>query len=352
VGKPGQIQRFKSGVGRLIAQFQGIPILPVFLSGPERVLPKNCFIPLPFWNQIVVGPPQICKGKHHDVTHHLQGVLEGLGNLPHLRRHGKTRLLRKPAYTVALMGIDGCGKSSISREVAIEMSTQGRTYLVSDELECFEKAESNPLQPFGLDAVRRMLSKHAKRATSLQTYKLPKLTELLMRDYLIKEVDRWYDASIVVQDGSPLLNMAGWAALYHGPESLDSMLIDGIAVLAGRSPQFHDLNSIYSHFSEINILSRLGLNRLKIPDALVLLDISPECACDRIQQRGKLRQPHENIDKLTRLRQAYLRVERLISQHWNVRSLVLNGDANIKDISKNALKFFNQHFETHKNGKL
>lgn len=351
-GKPGEIQAFKSGVGRLIAQFKDIPILPVFLSGPERVLPKNCFIPLPFWNQIVIGPPQICNGKHHDVTQHLQNVLGGLSKMPHLRRHGKTRLLRKPAYTVALIGIDGSGKSSISHKVAIELSNQGRAYLVSDQLECYENAESNPLQPYGLDAIRQMLSRHAKRATSLKGYKLPKLTELLMRDYLIKEVERWYDASIVVQDGSPLLNMAGWAALYPDLESLDSMLIDGIAVLAGKSPEVHNLSSVCSHFSEINILSRLGLNRLKIPDAYVLLDISPEVACDRIQQRGKRLQPHENIEKLTRLRQAYLRVERLISQRWNVPSLVLDGNTDIKDISKTALQFFHKHFEIHRNGNV
>ena len=351
-GEPGKIRPFKSGIGRLVSQFPDIPIVPVFLSGPERALPKNCMIPLPFWNQIVIGPPQVCSGPHHDVTQHLELVMGGLSQMPHLRRHGRTRLRRKSALTVAVIGIDGSGKSSISNWIAQEFSERGCTFLVSDKLECFEGRKPNPFQPFGLDAIRQILSRRAKRAGSLEGYKLPKLTELLMRDYLLKEVERWYAASVIVQDGSPLLNMAGWAALYHGPEPQDDMLIDGIAFLAGRQPESYDVPQVCAHFPELNILSRLGLNRLRLPDAYVLLDLSPPLACKRIQQRGKQVQPHETLEKLTQLRNAYLRVERVVSEQWNVPSLVLDGDQDLKVICHAATHFLKENLDRLQKGLL
>ena len=71
-GAPGELLPFKSGVGRLVSQYPRIPIVPVFLSGAERVLPKMTMLPLPFWSQVVVGPAQMCSGSHRDITEQLQ----------------------------------------------------------------------------------------------------------------------------------------------------------------------------------------------------------------------------------------------------------------------------------------
>ena len=59
-----------------------------------------------------------------------------------------------------------------------------------------------------------MVSDYAKNAKSLKQYKIPKLTELLLRNVLLNEVKRWYHPDYVVMDGSPLLNLTSWAILY------------------------------------------------------------------------------------------------------------------------------------------
>lgn len=43
----GAVGRFRSGIGRLIAEFPGMPIIPVWIAGTVRVLPKRAAIPLP-----------------------------------------------------------------------------------------------------------------------------------------------------------------------------------------------------------------------------------------------------------------------------------------------------------------
>jgi 1-acyl-sn-glycerol-3-phosphate acyltransferase len=43
----GQLGPFRSGIGRLAAEFPDIPIVPVWLDGTARVLPKKAAIPIP-----------------------------------------------------------------------------------------------------------------------------------------------------------------------------------------------------------------------------------------------------------------------------------------------------------------
>lgn len=44
---PGKLQHFKSGIGRISEQYRNIPIVPVFISGTERTLPRRYSIPVP-----------------------------------------------------------------------------------------------------------------------------------------------------------------------------------------------------------------------------------------------------------------------------------------------------------------
>ncbi len=53
----GEIGPFRSGIGRLLADFPGTPVIPALLVGTDRVMPKNAFVPRP--RQVIVrfGPP-------------------------------------------------------------------------------------------------------------------------------------------------------------------------------------------------------------------------------------------------------------------------------------------------------
>src|SRR3954468_18304408 len=43
----GEVGPFRSGIGRLAAEFPNVPIIPVWLDGTARVLPKNASVPRP-----------------------------------------------------------------------------------------------------------------------------------------------------------------------------------------------------------------------------------------------------------------------------------------------------------------
>lgn len=56
-----------------------------------------------------------------------------------------------------------------------------------------------------------------------------------------------------------------------------------------------------------NVFGRVGIHSLWLPDVITFLDVTPECALDRIHARGEKVDPHENKTDLARARGMYLR---------------------------------------------
>ena len=144
-GEPGVIAPFKTGVGRLAEEFRPIPIIPVYLSGPERSFPKKSRLPLPIWNNITIGPPQICTGDSTGITASLEKIIRGLSDSERVSRH--RRKMKKKTQSIAFLGIDGSGKSTLSREVAKRLSDNRYVCLMTDRLEFFRNSTKEEIQP-------------------------------------------------------------------------------------------------------------------------------------------------------------------------------------------------------------
>jgi 1-acyl-sn-glycerol-3-phosphate acyltransferase len=53
----GTIGRFRRGIGRLIAEFPDLPVIPAYLNAAARAMPKGARIPRPYTVRIRFGPP-------------------------------------------------------------------------------------------------------------------------------------------------------------------------------------------------------------------------------------------------------------------------------------------------------
>jgi 1-acyl-sn-glycerol-3-phosphate acyltransferase len=54
--RDGKIGPFRGGIGRLMRQFPEVPVLPVFIDGTTRIMPKGKVIPRPGRVDVRIGP--------------------------------------------------------------------------------------------------------------------------------------------------------------------------------------------------------------------------------------------------------------------------------------------------------
>jgi deoxyadenosine/deoxycytidine kinase len=338
-GTPGEIQAFKSGIGKIAEQFPNINILPVFISGTERSLPKQGIIPVPIWNNLIIGPPQIFKESYEKFTHMLENIIHEFAANESLSRHRRKRKSVKTIKTIAVLGIDGSGKSTLSKNLSKILSDNSSVGLVSDELNFFENGEFKQVQPLITENIRNIVGRYAKNAKSLKLYKIPKLTELILRDILLVEIKKWYHPDLVILDGSPLLNLSAWAILYKEKFFTEDILLKAIKILSSQDENIRKDDPIFKNIPELSALKKLGLTHLNLPDLVIFLDVEPQIAIERIEKRAQKRQVHETEEKLSKLRFAYVKTCNVINQDLNIPTYVLAGNDRLQNITKSAVKF-------------
>jgi thymidylate kinase len=236
-----------------------------------------------------------------------------------------------------VVGIDGCGKSTLSRQLARELSETSNTCLVSDTLEYYQRGRRVSRSTKWPETLRQWIGARAKRARSLAGYKIPKLIELLLRNIVARQVERNGDANVIVMDGCPLINLVAFAILYHEQRFDAQACMQAMTALT--SGAGHGNHSLLERVPELALLVRLRLNRLQIPDATILLDVEPELAMQRIGSRHAQRQVHENESSLGKLRSAYLTVYRILECHPGVVARRLDAALGPDVLVEQALSF-------------
>jgi len=321
-GEAGVLGHFHTGAGRLIAERPNVPLLPAFIRGSERAMPRRTAWPMPVWQHVSIGPPQAVGGGGGDITVDLRASIATLGQSAVASRHQR-RIKKRQAFVVALLGIDGSGKSTLARSLSEAYSFQESTCLIGDELMLFADGAPRRVQPLLKEKLRRWLSAQAKDARSLARYKIPKTGELLLRDALLGEARRWYGPNVVFMDGSPLLNMTAWSALYRPELMNEGFCARAVEILSGGGKPN---DPIYKEFPELKTMKRLGLTRLQRPDAVIFLDVTPATSMARILGRGETVQVHENEEKLGHLRAAYHLVVAALNNELDTPAFVLDGE--------------------------
>jgi hypothetical protein len=211
--------------------------------------------------------------------------------------------------------------------------------LVTDTLEFYEGAQPREIQPLMTERLREAVGQYAKTAKSLKHYKVPKLTELLLRDHVAAEAERWYSPEILVLDGSPLLNLAAWAKLYKEEAFNAEACAVALRILSGHGDAAPHDDPVFADFPELAALRRLHLAHMRLPDMVVMLDVEPAISVARIARRGEKRQVHETEEKLAKLREAYLLICDVVRQEFGIPTLVLAGDQSIEALTDEAHAF-------------
>jgi 1-acyl-sn-glycerol-3-phosphate acyltransferase len=71
-GEPEQMAHLKSGIARLAAKFPQVPVVPVFMHGLGKSMPRGTWLPVPFFCDVFVGTPFLWNGDRRAFMHDLE----------------------------------------------------------------------------------------------------------------------------------------------------------------------------------------------------------------------------------------------------------------------------------------
>ncbi|MBX3010288.1 MAG: 1-acyl-sn-glycerol-3-phosphate acyltransferase [Caldilineaceae bacterium] len=77
-GEPEQLSRFKSGMARLVERNHAAPIIPVFMHGLGKALPRGDFLLVPFFVDVVVGEPIYWRGSINETMQAYENAMREL----------------------------------------------------------------------------------------------------------------------------------------------------------------------------------------------------------------------------------------------------------------------------------
>jgi hypothetical protein len=327
-GEAGVVAPFRQGIARIIRAFPGLQVVPVFLSGPERIWPRGQVVPVPLSIDANVGKPRI-----YSHTADSQEIAEQV-------RHDVLALAPPPPpvpgprppppLRVAVCGIEPENRRKVFLKILERLGKAERTIGISAPLlEADDRGVRELVRTIPVARSRGWVGLLARLLRIGGLRKGSKFAEMVERARIDAAFDHGRNARFVVGNGNALVDVLAWAEaeIYNGMFDASEMarLVD---YLTGRRriPARRWWRFI-RYAPEVWLLNTLDLVRPPAPDMIVLLKTSPSEAMARIRARGEELQRHENEAFLEKLQAAYDQVSKVLQRSRRLEVLEFETEA-------------------------
>lgn len=223
---------------------------------------------------------------------------------------------------IAVVGIDGCGKSSCYRALLNQLANR-RVAGIGDLLFISKNGELKPPEVSRCQ-IKLFLGKKAKNLKNRTFYKLLKFIELIYRVRIQREIEQKYRPQYIITDGCALINMIAWGNYYYSDLFNEKQCKEVIQYMTGTRIPLKRSRFYYTHLREVFLINLLRI-RFQLPDILVFLTVSPSAALERIAARKKRKQVHESIDFLANLQDAYHLTCKILKDQIRIYTIDTNG---------------------------
>lgn len=232
---------------------------------------------------------------------------------------------------VAVVGIDGCGKSSTVRGALAQLAPEMPVASIADYVTTGRPGEEvRQRDDIPLSRSARAIGAVARGLRRPDLYKNLKLLEFTERTHIRNHLLSHESPAVILGDGDPLVNVSAWAAAKYLREEMagdDARLLDLMEFMAGiRRIPARELPYYLRHVWQLALANRLHVAPFPVPDHVILLEITPEVSLARIRARGRPLQVHETEAFLADLAEGYERVCKLLATHFGIELVRLRVD--------------------------
>jgi len=262
------------------------------------------------------------------------------------------------SYRIAIVGIDGSGKSTVARALADLAAAEigVTTAAVGDDVRCKTPEEDLLMPGFapdGLPAAARLghwFRRLAKASVNRRLFYPPlKLVHLVLQERTVRCIEARYRPDVIFCDGNLLLSSAGRAVNYIDPETDASDPFVSIRALYEFVMHGEPLpDATAQRIPGLRLMrylrlldERLQLRLMQLPDALIFLDVDPAVALARLRAKGGRLDRHENIQDMTQARTMYHRTAQFFGRQRGAASLAIidTTDLSLGQTLRDALRF-------------
>ena len=338
-GKAGVVAPFRQGVGRIVRELPGLQVVPVFLSGPERIWARGQVVPVPLSIDANVGKPRSYPHTMDasEIAERVQRDVLALAPPPPPVPGPRP----SPPVRVAVCGIERDLRRRVFAKILERLGRLDPAVGISEPLmEADEDGVRELVRRIPVARSRAWVGLAARLLRTGGKFKGSKFAEMVERARIDEAFDHGRMARFVVGDGNALVDLLAWAEaeFYNGTfderemQQLVNYLTGKRRIPARKGWRF------LRRAPEVWLLSKLDLVRPPVPDVVVLLKTAPSEVMARIRERGEQLQDYENEEFLEKLQRAYERVATLLRKRHRLEVLEFDTGETSADAIAQALE--------------
>jgi 1-acyl-sn-glycerol-3-phosphate acyltransferase len=320
-GKAGVVAPFRPGIGRLVHKMPGLLVVPVFLSGPERIWPRGQFVPVPLAIDAIIGKPRTYSPDDdpREIAEQVQRDVLALAPPPPPRPGSRPRPVR-----VAVCGLDTETRHHVFEQLCRRLGRSDRTLGIADPV---VEADAEGLRevpaPIPQPRVRAWLGALARIFRTGGRFQGEKFAEMIDRAQIDEALGTRPAARFVVTDGSALVDLLAWAEadFYHGVFDESGMNHLRQYLSGQRRIPLAKWWSFIRKAPEVWLINTFDLARPPVPDVLVFVHLPAARLMERLRLRGEELGPHDNEPFFRKLHEGYRQVSRVLSKRSKVEYL-------------------------------
>jgi 1-acyl-sn-glycerol-3-phosphate acyltransferase len=323
-GKAGVVAKFRPGIGMLVRELPGLLVVPVFLSGPERIWPRGA-LPVPLSIDANIGRPRT-----YDVNDDARGIAEQvqrdvLALAPPPPPEPGAR--PQPPQRIEVCSIDPEHQSLLFERLVKRLGCVGQTLAVSDPvLESDADGVREVAAPIPVGRSRTLLRLLAAVFRVGGRFGGDRFVEMLERAWVNEALEHTADTRFVVVDGSVLVDlMCGAEADFYRGVFDESGLNHLMHYLAGQKRiRAGDWWRFIRHAPEVWLLNVFNLAQPPVPDVLVHVRLPIGEVMKNLRLRGHPLQPWQNEAFFERQQDAYRHVGRIMRKRGRIEFVELD----------------------------